>query len=298
MTVETIRELEEYRLFCEAKLADPYPLFHRMRDEDPVHWSEQLDGWVLTRYDDMVEAHSHPCLISSRAGLNMAPLSEEQRARFKPLGDHVSNWLGFTDPPKHTRLRKLVGQGLTPKFIKSLKPRIQEITNELLDKAEDQGYIDLVNDFSFVLPTNVIYDLMNIPTRDHEMFRTNVADMVAFVGTVGPGILDVADQAYKSYLELTEYFRGLTDERRRHPGTDLLSILAAEQENGEILEDIELMGLCVFLFVAGHETTVSLMSNGLMALLQYPDQLEMLRQDRSLLNTAIEEFLRYEIPSS
>jgi len=291
-----IQASREYELFCEGSLADPYPFFHQLRRDDPVHWSEHLNCWILTRYDDVLAAHPDKRLASDRSALNMRSLPKSMQAKHRSLGEHVSNWLGFTDPPKHTRLRKLVMKTFKPNTFQRMRPRIQQIVDELLDKMDGGERIDFINEFTFPLPAAVICDILGIPPADQDQFRKTAEDLTAFVGGVGPTLVSAADRAHQAFLDLADYFRKLANRRRREPGDDLISVLITVNEDGESLDEKELLGMCVFLFVAGHETTVSLLGNGMLALLRFPGELEKLRHDPSLMESALEEFLRFESP--
>ena len=296
MSAKDIQTSEEYDLFCEGRLADPYPFFHRLRREDPVHWSERLDTWVLTRYKDVRSGHRDRRMASDRVSVNMSPLSKAEQAKFSLLGEHVSNWLGFTDPPKHTRMRNLVSDKFTAELAEEMRGRIQQIVDGLLDNVEGQGQMDLVADLAYPMPATVVYETLGVPMENQAQFRKWVEELVEFVGAVGPSAVRAADKAEESRRELTRFFRELTLERRRRPRNDLISALAAVEGEEEGLTEQELLGLCVFLFDAGHETTVSLIANGMLALMQNRSELERLRDDPSLMETAVEEFLRYESP--
>lgn len=292
----SIESSEDYRRYCEGRLADPYPLFRRLRSEDPVHWCEPLQGWLITRHDDVQAGFRDPRLASDRISLNMNAMPEPLRTQMCPLGNHVSNWLGFTDPPKHTRMRGLIMKVFTPRLAEQMGPRVAEIVTGLLDRALPRGKLDFMADVAFPLPASVICEILGIPMDYQDRFRRWAEDMLLFAGAVGPSIAKVAAPAHRSYVELTGYFRELTLERRRAPRSDLLSALAAVEDEEGGLSEAELMGLSVFLFIAGHETTVSLLGNGLLALLQHPDELARLRRDPSLFAPAVEEFLRFESP--
>ena len=287
---------EDYRRYCEGRLADPYPLFHRLRREDPVHWCEPLEGWLVTRHDDVQAGFRDPRLSSDRISLNMNAMPEPLRTQMCPLGNHVSNWLGFTDPPKHTRMRGLIMKVFTPRLAEEMAPRVAEIVGALLDRALPQGEFDFMADVAFPLPASVICEILGIPMDYQDRFRRWAEDMLLFAGAVGPSIAKVAAPAHRSYVELTSYFRELTLERRRKPRADLLSALAAVEDEEGGLSEAELMGLSVFLFIAGHETTVSLLGNGVLALLQNPGELARLRREPGLMASAVEEFLRYDSP--
>ncbi len=296
MTAGRIEAQEDYQRYCAGRLADPYPLFHRLRREDPVHWCEPLNGWLLTRHDDVQAGFRDPRLSSDRISLSMNAMSEPLRTQMCPLGNHVSNWLGFTDPPKHTRMRGLIMKVFTPRLAEQMGPRVGEIVSGLLDRALPRGEMDFMAEVAFPLPASVICEILGIPMDYQDRFRRWAEDMLLFAGAVGPSIAQVAAPAHRSYVELTGYFRELTRERRRTPRADLLSALAAVEDEEGGLSEAELMGLSVFLFIAGHETTVSLLGNGLLALLQHPEELARLRREPALLPAAVEEFLRFESP--
>ncbi len=291
-----IEALEDYHRYCAGGLTDPYPLFHRLRSEDPVHWCEPLNGWLVTRHDDVLAGLRDPRLASDRISLSMNAMPEPLRTQMCPLGNHVSNWLGFTDPPKHTRMRALIMKVFTPRLAEEMSPRIAEIATGLLDRALCGGEMDFMGGFAFPLPASVICEILGIPMDYQARFRRWAEDMLLFAGAVGPSIAKVAVPAHKSFVELTGYFRELTLQRRRDPRPDLLSALAAVEDEEGGLSEAELMGLSVFLFIAGHETTVSLLGNGLLALLNHPDELTRLRREPGLMASAVEEFLRYESP--
>ncbi len=296
MAKTNLTDLADYEAFCEWRLNDPYPLMHRLRAEDPVHWNERIGGWMLTRYDDVVNGYRDPRLLSDRASINMKSLPEPLQNKYQTLGEHVSNWLGFTDAPKHTRLRNLVGKAFTPRVTLNLQPRIQEITNSLLDKAEEKGKLDLIDDYAFRLPATVICGLLGIPADYQDKFRKYTEYLATFVGSMGPEMIKIADQANESYNQLANYFRELAAERRREPKNDLISVLARVDEDGDVLDERELLGMAVFLFVAGHETTVCLLASGFLLLFQNPEEFGKLKRDPSLIETAVEEILRYEPP--
>ena len=296
MATSDIQTLEEYDLFCDGRLADPYPFFRRLRNEDPVHRSERLDSWLLTRYDDVLAASRDRRFSSDRVSVNMSALSEADRTRYRDLGEHVSNWLGFTDPPKHTRMRNLISGVFTPQLAENMRGRTQEIVDELIDEVEGSGRMDLVGDLAYPLPATVICEILGVPAGARRQFKTWADDIAAFVGGTGPYAARAAERAEESRKELTGMFRELTLQRRREPREDLITALAAKEGEEEGLTEQELLGLCVFLFVAGFETTVSLISNGILSLLQNRGELERLRSDPSLMETAVEEFLRYESP--
>ena len=286
----------DYRAFSRGQLPpDPYPLYRAMRDSDPVHWCDGLRAWVLTRYDDVLAANRDARFSSARSSVNMSALPPALRERYRDLGEHVGNWLGFTDPPKHTRMRNLVTGTVTSDLAERLRPRIARIVAELLEALPDGEEADLLASFAYPLPATVICEILGIPEALRSQFRHWVEDIAAFVGGAGPYLLGLAERADRSRRELSELFRELAGSRRAHPRDDLLTTLADAQARGS-LSETELLGLCVFLFAAGHETTVGLIASGIINLLGHPDQLRRLRTEAALMPSAVEELVRYEPP--
>jgi len=292
----TIDACGDYSLFCQGKLADPYPLYRQLREEDPVHWSVPLGSWILTRYSDVLPALKEPRLISSRMPLYLKYLPDDLRARMGPLTRHLEKWLVNSDPPDHTRLRALVSKAFTPAVVEKLRHHIQEIVDGLLDPLEGSGHMDIIRDFAYPLPAIVITEMLGVPAADRDQFKKWSEDIVAFTGGGGLALAGVADRSQLSLIEASEYFRKALQERRCQPREDLISALVTVEEQGDSLNEEELLAMCVLLFVAGHETTMNLIGNGLLALLQNPGQMQKLRNDWSLIKSAVEEFLRFESP--
>jgi pimeloyl-[acyl-carrier protein] synthase len=296
MTVAALSESAEYEAFCAGRLADPYPLLDQLRENDPVHWSDRLSGWVLTRYEDVLAAIFDRRLASDRVAINMSAIADSARPRYRSLEEHVSNWLGFTDPPKHTRMRKLSAQAFSPALAERLRPRIEELVTELLDEMAAADRVDLVADLAFPVPSTVICEILGIPSSWAADFQGHTGEMVAFVGNVGPTLANLADGALHGHRELDRFFASCLRDRRDRSQDDLLTALAGAEDNGAGLSETEILGLCTFLYVAGHETTVALLANAAWVLMQHPEQAEVIRRDPTVLPAAIEETLRYESP--
>ena len=274
--------------------ADPYPFYHRLRSTEPVYWSHRLGAWLLTRYTDVSTAlHDSRLKSGSRIQAIMSQLPETVRTKMQPLYLHLTKMMAFTDPPDHTRLRTLVGKAFTPATVAGLRPRIQRIVDELLDQVERAGEADLVRDFAYPLPAIVICEMLGIPLEVRDRFKQWSNDIVGFV-SAGQVTTLKAETAQRSVAALTEYFRNLSAQRRQYPREDLISALVIAEEKGDRLTEDELFSMCVQLFFAGFETTEGLIGNGLLALMRNPDQLKMLRDNSSLIGTAVEEFLRYD----
>ena len=292
----TIDKSFDQHLLTPAYLADPYPYYHQLRCEAPVYWSEAMEAWLLTRYGDAEATLRDPRLVSgTRIAAAVRQLPETVQPEVQALEGHISTWMGFIDPPDHTRLRALVSNAFTPRMIRGLGPRIQAIVDELLDRVQEAGRMDLIADFAFPLPAIVIAEMLGLPPEDREQFKQWSNDVMAFLGT-GRSRVDVARRAQQGVYALKDYLRGIFRQRRQRPEEDLISALLVVEEEGDRLSEEEMFGMCVFLLVAGHETTLALIGNGLLALLRNPEQKQMLQEDPGLIDSAVEEFLRYDSP--
>jgi cytochrome P450 len=189
----------------------------------------------------------------------------------------------------------LVVKAFTPRIVENLRPRIQSLVDEMLDSVQPKGEMDIIADLAYPLPATVIMEMIGIPLADRDRMKTWSDQQVAYL-SVGRPNAETADLYRSSQFEMMEYYRGLIAERRRSPQDDLLSGLIAAEEAGDRLSELEMLTTCVFLLVAGHETTTNLIGNGMLALLQFPDQLEKLRTDPGLMRNAVEELLRYDAP--
>jgi cytochrome P450 len=279
-------------------VADPYPVYRRLREEHPVYWSERWGSWVLSRYADVMTCLREPGTFSNvgRQAAMLRRLPPERQQAFRALSSHyTAGGLSNQDPPAHTRLRGLVSNAFTPRVVASLAPRIREIVDGLLDGLEVEQPTDLIRRVAYPLPAIVIAELLGLPASDREQFKFWSDEITAFLGT---GRVDDASAArgQRSMLALREYLGQMIAKRRHEPRDDLLSRFVAAEERGDVLSDGEVLGSCVTLLLGGHETTTNLIGNGLLALLRNPDQLERLYRDPALIPTAVEEFLRFDAP--
>jgi len=285
-------------LVSQEFMEDPYPLLHRLRQEDPVHWSDAIGGWILTRYDDMVTTFKDTSHYSNegRLGKAVAYLPAESRAEFKTFEDHYDQKsLIHSDPPDHTRFRGLITKAFTPRVVEAMRPRMQEIVNELLDRVQPSGQMDVIQDLAIPLPVTVLSEIMGVPKSDVHLFKGWADDLLAFQGVNKPAV-EILRRSQNAIVGIRAYLGELLKEKRRRPGEDLLSQLAAAESEGDKLSERELLNSCITLLVAGHETTTSLIGNGLYSLLRYSDQWQLLQENPSLLTSAMEEMLRYESP--
>ena len=277
---------------------DPYPVYHRLQDEEPVYWSEAWGAWVLTRYADVMSTIRDPRHFSSENRLPalLEHLSPEDRAEAAPLERHFSTkGLIHSDPPDHTRLRSLVNRAFTPRVVEMMRTRIQAVVDDLLDEVQAEGRMDIIHDLAYPLPAIVIAELMGAPPEDRDLFKRWSDEIVAFQGT-GRASASVVARSQRGLIEMRDYLEMLFEGRRRQPKDDLLGVLVAAEGAGERLSRDELLSTCVTFLIAGHETTTSLIGNGLLLLLQHPADLQALRDDPTLLTSSVEEFLRYESP--
>ena len=285
----------QYNPFAPDVHANPYPLYDRLRSEDPVHWSAMMEVWVLSRYDDIVGVLTDQRWSADRRQARNRFAAEAQRRQeeFGPFGR--TQTMLTADPPLHTRLRRLVSKAFTPRMVEGLRPRIQEIVDELMDAVQGSGRMDVIRDLAYPLPVIVIAEMLGVPPQDRDRFKHWSDEIVGALN--GPFALEeTLQRARTSANELATYMHGVIEERRREPRDDLMSGLIAAEEQGQILSEDEMLATAMLLLVAGNETTTNLIGNGTLALLRNPDQMRTLRDDPSLIPTAVEELLRYDGP--
>lgn len=283
----------EYQPFNPDFKANPFPFYARMRTEQPVFQSTQADGtpmWLVTRHDDALTVLRDPRFVKDWRAL-LTPEELAQAPQLPPAFAVFMHNMLDQDPPSHTRLRALVSKAFTPRLVESLRPRIQQLAGGLLNAAEQQDEVDLLDAYAFPLPITVIAELLGVPVEDRERFRSWSNAAVS-----GDFSIESAQRIAPHMHEFAEYLRALFEERRRAPREDLISGLLQAEEAGVKLSEDELFAMLFLLLIAGHETTVNLIGNGALALLLNPDQLNRLRQDPELIKPAVEELLRYTSP--
>jgi cytochrome P450 len=277
-------------------IADPYPLFHRLQAEDPVHWSDVLGGWVLTRYADVRAALNDPRLSSDRITPFLRHHGDSGRGGLGELGQIVGLWAVFTDPPKHTRLRALMNTAFTTRAVERLRPRIEAIVEGLLAAVRERGTMDVIRDFAYPLPITVIAEMIGVAPEDREPFKAWSDELAQFIGSA-LGQPDKYERAARSLGAMADYFRRMIAARRAQPRDDLVSALIAAEERGDVLSEDELVATCILLLFAGHETTTNLIGNAVLALLRHPDQARALREGTAAVQPAVEECVRYDGPT-
>jgi cytochrome P450 len=278
-----------YNPLAKQVYADPYPTYAALRRKDPVHWSALTKAWVLTRYHD-VDAILRNHRVFSNDPRKRLEFSG-RRARLPALDTDPS--MLFLDPPDHTRLRSLVSKAFTPHAIEALEPRIRSTMQRLLDDIDPTGF-DLMEAVANPLPVIVIAELLGIPPKDRAQFKVWSDHRArALEPTMSASERELAQQAGN---DLDLYFMGIINERRKEPRNDLISALVSAEEAGDKLSEREMVVMLRLLLIAGNETTTNLIGNGMLALLQHPEQLQLLRERPDLMPSAIEELLRYDSP--
>ena len=274
---------------------DPYPIYHQLREQDPVHWSDAWGCWVLTGYADVIAVLRDYRRFTNvgRIASFLDQLPAGVREQIRPLYDNFTVGMPNTDPPEHTRVRGLVNKAFSARVVEGMRPRVQQIVDDLLDQAEGGGGMEVIGDLAYPLPAIVIAETLGVPAADRDQFKAWSDDIVAFHGTGRPHI-ETIKKSTAALLKTKAWLLQLIEARRRQPEDDLISALVAAEERGEMLSETELVATCITLLTAGHETTTGLIGNGLLALLRHPDQLRKLRENPTLIGTAVEEFLRFD----
>jgi cytochrome P450 len=272
--------------------ADPFPWYQRLREESPVHRMRLPNGqnaWLVTRYNDVVSALKSERFVKNRMmALGRGELEKQpwMPKMFEPL---TRNMLDL-DPPDHTRLRAVVQKAFTTSMVESMRARIQQLTDRLLAESAHLREVDLIRDYALLIPTTIIAEMIGVPADDRHRFQRWSSAIVAANTTMG------MVRALPRVLQFMRYIRSIVALRRAQPAQDLLTALVNAEETGDRLSQDELVAMVFLLLVAGHETTVNLIGNGTLALLENPEQLTRLREDPSLIKTGIEELLRFAGP--
>ncbi len=284
-----------------ATNANPFPEFARLRAEDPVHWSPAMKAWIITRHADVKNVALNNRQISAdRLTPFFKTNPEYQRGSIDSLVRYLNHWMVFRDPPDHTRLRRLFNKAFTPTSVSNLRPSIENIVAHLIDgmeaKARRGETVDYITDFAYPLPASVIMDLLGVPRADLERVKVWSDDIALFIGT--------AQVAGNKYLRaesgakaMSDYFRSLVEARTAEPHDDMISHLVLARDDRDALTTDEIIGTCILLLFAGHETTTNLIGNGFLYSMRHREQWERLVADPSLAGSAVEEYLRYDGPS-
>jgi cytochrome P450 len=291
--------LSLYHLLDPEVLADPYPLYHRLRREAPVHWDPYLHAWVVTRYTDVLNVFQH---FSAARTPTPEQLRDMDMGELGPISRVMVRQMLFMDPPDHTRVRTLAARAFTPRRVEVLRGHIQDITNRLLDdierrvKARGRRTMDVIGDLGAPLPAIVTTEMLGVPSDDWEKLKAWSTDFAEMLGNFqhNPGRIA---RVLQSVEEMTAYFREAVRQQAETPTEGLVNALANAEVDGDRFSEDEVVANIIVTMVGGLETTTNLIGNGLLSLLRNPQELERLRSDPALIPSAVEELLRYESPS-
>jgi cytochrome P450 len=295
MAVERLETGVAFNPLRKELRVDPHPFYRRLREKDPFHRCRPADGWVLTRYDDVLAVLGDRSFSSDERNLRRWPRLRARMARAGLPDPYETGRASMlrVDPPDHTRLRNLVSKAFTPRAVERMRPVVEKYVGELLGRLEGRREMELIADFAAPIPVSVIAEMLGVPVADRERFRHWSDEAVR---TLGDGTLDDRRRAEAALEELGEYIEAIAEARSREPREDLISALVQAEEAGDHLSRNELFTTCVLLLVAGNETTTKLIGNSVVALLRNPEQLELLRREPERMPAAVEELLRYDGP--
>ena len=285
--------LSLYHLLDPTVLANPYPLFQRLRTEDPVHWDPFLHAWVVTRYADVVKVLHD---FSAERTPTPAQLALMGLAHLNAVAQVMTKQMLFLDPPAHTRLRSLASYAFTPQRVSILRGHIEQIVESLLNVVMSTGQIDIISDLAEPLPNIVTAEMLGVPAEDRQQLKVWSADFAEMLGNFQHNP-DRAPNVLRAVEGMTTYFRSRIAEQRIHRREGLIHSLLTAEVDGDRLTEEEVIANSIVTMVGGQETTTNLIGNGLLALLRNPDQFQKLQTDLSLIPSAVEELLRYDCPS-
>jgi hypothetical protein len=287
------RTLSLYQLLDPEVLANPYPLYHKLRSQDPVHWDPFLHAWVVTRYADVVH-------VLHQYSANRTPTPEQLSAlnlsALNPIAEVMVRQMLFLDPPDHTRLRTLASAAFTPRRVEQLRSHIQDVMDTLLDAVVSKGSMDVIADFAGPAPAIVTAELLGVPAADHAQLKEWSQDFAEMLGNFQHNP-DRFSRVLRSVENLCGYFRSAMREQTSHPREGLVQAMMSAEIEGARFTEEEIIANLIVTMVGGLETTTNLIGNGVLTLLRHPVELDRLRADSSLIPSAVEELLRYESPS-
>lgn len=279
----------------------PYPIYASMREELPVHWNPSLKGWFVSRHADVRSALMNADLsVEKMHGFGARDHGSLQE-KIAFLTEIIGGWMVFKDPPDHTRLRKVMQPAFLPSEIEKLRPKIEQVSHQLLQAATEklsrEGRIDLIWDYAFPLPAIIIGELCGVPAHEAERLKYWADDIGKFI-LKARATPDKYDRSYRALIECVDFYRALVAKERAAPRDNLVSRMIKSDGLDQPLSDDEIVSMLVFLLFAGHETTTNLIASGMYALMLHSDQLRLLQSDLSLVDNAVEEFLRFEGPAA
>jgi len=297
MPAASLNQIDE-KLISNEFLDDPYPLLRQLQKEDPVYWSESIGGWIVTRYSDIIPTFRDVAHFSNygRFAKTVEYLAPEDRQKLAPFENHYRQQsLLQSDPPVHTRLRTLMAKPFSATNVEAMRPKIRKIVNDVIDSVKPRGQMDVIRDLAYPLPFSVLGTIMGLPDKRQDEIKHWADEILLFQGVNRPPVA-LLERSQAALLAMRSFLSNLVNEKRRNPADDVISQLVAAEAEGNRLTEQELVYTCVTIMGAGHETTTSLIGNGLYTVLNHPEQWQKLRENPALLASAIEEMLRYESP--
>jgi hypothetical protein len=278
-----------------ALWAHPYPLFHRARNEDPVHYSASFDAWFLTRYEDVLTAARDSRLSSRRASFKFEGLPSAEREAAEPFESSMHRWMMFSDPPAHPRLRSLFARAFSPRIVEGMRPVIRRVVDELIDRRAPHGSMDLMRDLASPLPSVVVAELLGVRSEDRSAFERWSDDIALFAGA-GHATLERSRRAIESWSAMNACICEIVARRRARPEDDFLSAMLVPDDRGDVLSEDELLAMCVHLLAAGHGATQDMVCNSALLLMRHPKVMRTIQETPEAIPGALEELLRYESP--
>jgi cytochrome P450 len=292
----SLPEIADYDPRDPDVIDDPIPVLTQLQKSDPVHWSERLNGWVITGYEDARAILTDEQISADRLTPFYEYQSDAMQKRISELIRYLNTWVAFKDPPEHTRLRTLMNKVFTRAAVRELRPAIERAVDRLLDRMEGSSDVDFIQVFAYPLPAAVIMDMLGLPHEDTEALKEWSNKMQLFIGSATTSS-DKYALAERGAIEMAEYFRNVILEREKNLGDDMISKLLTIRQEGDALTEDEVIGTSMLFLFGGHETTTNLLGNGVRAFLSHPGQLARLKADPRLIRRAVEEVLRYDGPT-
>jgi len=278
--------------------ANPIPVYERLRAEAPIMWNGSAQGWLVSRYDDVVGLFNDPRMSSQRVDATFRPLPQDVQDELTPLKTVLLSRMLLSDPPRHTRLRSLVTKPFSAKASQGRRERIQAFCDSFIDQVVERGGMDVMRDFAAPLPSWTIADTLGIPIENQEQFTQWAHDQVRVYdrpGTAHDRVV-VMRQGQRAMLEMRAYMEGIIEDRRRDPQDDLLTMLVRAEAEGDRLSDDELIAMVVALLVGGNNSTAHAIGNSVLTFIRHPEARNRLMREPDLIRPAIEEVLRFESP--
>ncbi len=275
--------------------SNPVPVYRRMMAEGSVHWNETTKGWYILRYEDVANGLRDLRFSASRLQPVYNRLPQAMQDKYALLFRYLGLWTLLLDPPQHTQLRKLISAAFAPKLINALRPKVQQRVDELIDVIAKTGNIRVIEDLAYPLPAIIIAEMLGLPPEDRNKCKEWSDVIAAFFGALQM-TPDIIERTQSCVEEMNTYFRGLLEQRRTDPKEDMLTSLLQAEVDGEKLSEDEVLATCEMLIFGGHETTMHLIANAMIAFVKNPEQKDLLLSNPDLIENAIEESLRYDAP--